>query len=307
MRLAALIGLIAAPAAALQLEFPGVAHPSAEIFSPAGSYFMPVDRYVDGPVYGVTTEGSVSRMAWRVGSGGFTTLQILAPLRDQIAKSGFEILFECEAKECGGFDFRYQLDVLPEPEMHVNLGDYRYLAAERWSEDGQPEYAALIVSRSANTGFVQLTTIGPTQVAATVTTSTKAPPPTTEIAGPVGTQLERTGHATLDDLVFQPGSARLDEARFASLQSLADYLATRPDRTVMLVGHTDSDGALDKNIELSRRRAQAVMDTLVFELGVSPEQIAAEGVGYLAPIASNLTAEGRTLNRRVEVILTSTE
>ena len=47
--------------------------------------------------------------------GGQTTLQILAPLRDQLSEAGYEIIFECAANDCGGFDFRYALDLLPEP------------------------------------------------------------------------------------------------------------------------------------------------------------------------------------------------
>lgn len=304
----ALAVLSAAHAQAMTLELPGLAAPVAEKSNASDSYFLPTAPFVEGPGEGVIAEGQVHQQSWKLGSGALTTMQILAPLRAQLADAGFETLYECEARVCGGFDFRYQIEVLPEPDMHVNLGDFRYLAAQRQG-DAAPEYVGLIVSRSANAGFVQLTSIGATSATPNITSSTKAPPARTaaSTAGPVGTQLELAGHATLDDLSFKTGSSELGSEQFASLANLATYLAARPDRQVMLVGHTDAEGALDSNIALSRRRAAAVLKQLVYTHGVSPAQVSADGVGYLSPRASNLTDEGRTKNRRVEVILVSTQ
>ena len=294
-------------ARALSLEFPALATSVAEQLVPGDSYFLPTAPFVDGPVTGIYAEGAVRQQSWRVGNGSLTTLQLLAPLRTQLTDAGFAPVFECEADICGGFDFRYQIEVLPEPDMHVNLGDFRYFVARRETE-GKPEYVSLIVSRSANAGFVQLTSIGAAQDVAEVTTSTKAPPAQIALAnaGPIAQQLETRGHATLDDLTFDTGSSTLGSDNFASLASLASYLVDRPDRTVMLVGHTDAEGALDTNIALSRRRAAAVVERLIQQYDIPVDQISADGVGFLAPRASNLTADGRTQNRRVEVIVTST-
>ena len=305
--LAAISALALTPAAlpAMTLEFPGKSSTLAESGAANDSTFLPTARYADGPVEGITAEGYISIQSWRVGEGDLTTLQLLAPLREQLDNAGYELLFECETKICGGFDFRYTLDVLPEPDMHVNLGDYRYLLAQR-IEDGEPDYAGIIVSRSAKAGFVQLTRVSQS-TSRSITTSTKAPPPTTVAAGPVDEQLEAKGHATLGALSFKTGKSELSDESFASLSNLANYLASRPDRTVVLVGHTDSEGSLEGNVALSKKRATAVMQQLIEKYGVSAEQVSADGVGFLSPIASNLTAEGRSQNRRVEVILTSTE
>ncbi len=72
------------------------------------------------------------------------------------------------------------------------------------------------------------------------------------------------------------------------------------------MGHTDASGSLAANIALSERRAEAVADALVDRLGADRGRIVAEGVGFLSPIASNQTEEGRQQNRRVEVVVTST-
>lgn len=235
-------------------------------------------------------------------------MQLLSPLRDRLQDEGFAPVFECEDTVCGGYDFCYRMDVLPEPDMHVNLGDYRYLVARRAGDRDEDEYVGLIVSRSANAGFVQVTHIGAPTSDRANSTSTKAPGSrvVAVLPGPIGQQLESMGHASLNDLYFEIGSSKLGADKFTSLAGLADYLTKNPDRTVVLVGHTDADGALDSNIALSRRRAAAVVTWLIRKYDIPADQISADGVGYLAPRTSNLTNEGRTRNRRVEAILTST-
>jgi OOP family OmpA-OmpF porin len=111
------------------------------------------------------------------------------------------------------------------------------------------------------------------------------------------------GHAILPGLAFGTGSADLGEGQAASLEELAAFLKANPDARVALVGHTDATGSLEGNTALSRRRAQAAVDYLTGRHGINAARISAEGAGYLAPVASNLTAEGREQNRRVEAVL----
>jgi outer membrane protein OmpA-like peptidoglycan-associated protein len=265
-----------------------------------------------GKVPMLSAEGTVLRAAWRLPDNSSTTLTLLSGLRAQLAADGYAMLFECDAPACGGFDFRYLIDVLPEPEMHVDLGDFRYLAASRKAAGGTA-YTILLVSRSSASGFVQVTEVlPPGEASATLPPAAiTRPAQPSDPAAPAAasdfvTALEQTGSVALDDLVFPSGSASLATGSFASLQDIADYLGAHPDRRITLVGHTDATGALDANTALSRRRAQSVADRLTGDYGVARAQISAEGVGFLAPRASNLTEDGRTRNRRVEAMLTST-
>ena len=300
--------LCAATAAqGLTLEFPMSAKSAAAERDQLASYVLPVGPARAGDVPVLSVEGQVLREAWHLDSKDATTLQILTPLRDQLSAAGFDTLFECDTQECGGFDFRYGMDVLPEPAMHVNLGDFRYLVAQRQTVDG-PEQISLLVSRAGQMGFAHVVHVGHNEIKTqpTVTASTKSAP-TVELPTDLGGQLETVGRVVLSDLNFATGSSALDGVQFASLHELAAYLQDNPTRRVVLVGHTDAEGALDGNIALSKKRASSVRDWLITELGVPSEQIAAEGVGYLVPVASNLTNDGRDLNRRVEAILESTE
>lgn len=298
-----------APAAAA-LDLPAPAVQTADRLSDHDSHAIAISGYHDGAMDRIVAEGLLHQRAWRVDTPGISTLDLLAPLRNQLVADGYEILFECDDNACGGFDFRFETDVLAAPAMHVDLGDYRYLAARRPDADA-PDYVSLLVSRTSKAGYVQMTRVGAIETRMAVSATTKAPdivetpaPAPAPMPGLVA-QLQGTGRATLADLRFETGSADLSDGGFASLDDLAGYLTADPARRVVLVGHTDAKGTLDNNIALSRRRAAAVADRLVEDYGVGPDQISAEGIGYLAPLASNATPDGRTQNRRVEAVLLS--
>lgn len=294
-------------ALAVTLDMPGNATLTAEDVAGLDSYAMPTAGWTPEGLPVLTGTGEVRQQAWRIYAPGLTTLQLLQPLEDQLTAAGFEVLFTCTDDACGGFDFRFATPVLPAPAMHVDLGDYRYIATRR-TTDGQTELLSLLASRSSAAGFVQVTRVGTPDgapVAAAEAPAIRAVAPT--ITGDLAQELETRGRFILADLAFETGSAQLGDATFASLRDLADYLRTNPDRTVALVGHTDSVGSLDGNIALSERRAGSVLERLVTTYDIPRRQLEAEGMGYLSPVASNLTEAGRDANRRVEVIITSVE
>jgi OOP family OmpA-OmpF porin len=300
---------IAAPAlAAPTLSMPPEASRTVEDSRALDSFALPIGPWQNGHIETLATEGEVTRSAWRIRQPGTDTLALLSDLRGQLQAEGFEILFECKTDRCGGFDFRFGIPVLPEPEMHVDLGDYRFLAARR-ADDPEPDYVSLLVSRSSDSGYVQMWRVGPvlgstTALAATATAPVKSSIPATP--SDLAETLVQKGKIVLSDLSFASGSTALEDGQYTSLAMLADFLKANPDKTVALVGHTDAEGSLDANIALSRKRAQSVLGQLVTVYGVDSRQISSDGVGYLSPLASNLTEDGRTKNRRVEALITST-
>ena len=162
-----------AAAAALTLNFPVPARQTAMDVTPEGAVALPVAAYAGGTVETETGEGRVTLRAWQLPGRSLTTAQLLAPLRDQLLRDGYEIRFDCTDRTCGGFDFRYSVDLLQEPDMHVDLGDYRYLVAANPDVDGT-ELVSLMVSRSASAGYVQLTRVSTENAPQSVVTSTKS-------------------------------------------------------------------------------------------------------------------------------------
>lgn len=107
---------------------------------------------------------------------------------------------------------------------------------------------------------------------------------------------------SLEDVLFQTGSATLRPGAAARLEPLADYLDANPGVRLRIDGFTDSVGTDAANLTLSRNRARAVANALT-TMGVAPRRMQMYGHGEATPVASNGTAAGRQLNRRVEVSL----
>jgi outer membrane protein OmpA-like peptidoglycan-associated protein len=106
----------------------------------------------------------------------------------------------------------------------------------------------------------------------------------------------------LDSVLFATGSATLKPGAERVLGRVADLLNEYPDRSVVVEGHTDSQGSESYNLMLSRSRAEAVADTLRMN-GVAANRVETRGLGEGAPVAPNENAAGRQQNRRVEIIL----
>jgi outer membrane protein OmpA-like peptidoglycan-associated protein len=105
------------------------------------------------------------------------------------------------------------------------------------------------------------------------------------------------------DILFATNSTALTGSLQNDLRNLAGSLNRYPNSTVNVIGHTDNQGSAAFNQDLSQRRAQAVASVLI-NSGVNPGRIRSIGRGEDQPIASNLTPEGRQLNRRVEIVIT---
>jgi len=107
------------------------------------------------------------------------------------------------------------------------------------------------------------------------------------------------------DILFAVDSASLRPDLRRDLGALASNLQAYPDTTVDVLGHTDNSGDAGYNQNLSQRRAEAVTGVLI-ENGISSTRLRAIGRGEDAPVASNLTDEGKAQNRRVEIIIRPT-
>jgi outer membrane protein OmpA-like peptidoglycan-associated protein len=104
-------------------------------------------------------------------------------------------------------------------------------------------------------------------------------------------------------LSFPPGQAVIQTKYYTLLRQVQEALSIFPDNNIVIEGHTDSTGSDDLNLRLSRERADAVAQYLIANLGMSESRVKAVGYGKNRPIANNETAEGRALNRRIDVVI----
>ncbi|NNU79180.1 OmpA family protein [Halovulum dunhuangense] len=298
---AALLFVPPATAQETPLALPEGTVETARLVEDPGSVRLPTGRHGADDTPGITLEGRVLIRTWRIPAGSGEPLSVLRGLRPQLESAGYRPVFECESEGCGGFDFRFANRVLPAPAMEFDLTDFRALTARR---DGA--HIGLILSRSPRGGFVQAIEVTEAAEALPVLRVPEASG-LTGAANPsstddLGARLRQEGRAVLERVAFAPGARRLEAEAIAALEPLAALLRADPALSVILVGHTDNEGGLAANIEVSRIRAEAVRRALIESHGIPAERLSAEGAGFLAPRASNTTPEGRALNRRVEVI-----
>ena len=114
----------------------------------------------------------------------------------------------------------------------------------------------------------------------------------------------------VDKILFNSGSAQINQAGQKSLLSLADTLKQAPEQTIVVEGHTDNVGlgetlrkVFPSNWELSTARATSVVRFLQDQAQIDPERLSAVGYSYYKPVADNETEEGRAQNRRIEIVL----
>jgi outer membrane protein OmpA-like peptidoglycan-associated protein len=121
-------------------------------------------------------------------------------------------------------------------------------------------------------------------------------------AASMARDLATSGRTAVYGIYFDFDKADVKPASAPTLTEIARLLRDDPELALFVVGHTDGIGGYDYNLDLSRRRAQAVVGALVNDYGIGRERLRPAGVGPLAPAAPNATEEGRSRNRRVELV-----
>ena len=114
--------------------------------------------------------------------------------------------------------------------------------------------------------------------------------------------IEEGSALVLENIFFEFDKTELLPESYVELNKIADFMLENNINRIDISGHTDSEGSDAYNQKLSEGRAQAVVDYLISR-GVHPVSMEAVGYGKSSPIDTNLTEEGRAINRRVEFML----
>lgn len=102
---------------------------------------------------------------------------------------------------------------------------------------------------------------------------------------------------------FALGQDLPQEELMQNLNVVGRHLADNPFSTALIQGHADSTGQAAANVQLSRRRAESIKQYFILHWNIAPERLEIEALGDTVPLADNATAQGRALNRRVELFL----
>ncbi len=241
------------------------------------------------PVDARRLEGRATRIAYRTGKGP-SIIEVARNFENQLAKAGFETLLVCDTDACGGIPFVEAVDVLPIPQMWIDGFNYRYYAGRR-VQGGRETYVSVLVSMNNDDIYTQLTAVDLGAIENKMVD-----------AAAMAKGLGENGRIALYGIYFDTDKVVVKPESRPTLDEIAKLLQSQPRLNVFIVGHTDSQGTHDYNVTLSRRRAEAVAAALIQNYNISKARLSTAGVGFLAPVRSNATEDGRALNRRVELV-----
>lgn len=256
-------------------------------------------------------EGKVWRLTYEVPKNR-STLEIIRSYQTELTKAGFKILYQCTNRECGGplpkvpppvFGTRYVPDVHAGAlsDLLMKRGgltvygsvsdDQRYLAAHLPRAEGDVYVSALALTINVPHARLDVIEVKPLKSSlVTVNAATMA------------TDISSRGSVALYGIYFDTDRAEVKPESRPTLTEIATLLKQNGKLELIVVGHTDNNGTLDYNLDLSLRRAQAVVGALASDFGVARSRLEPRGVGFLSPVAPNTSEENRSKNRRVQLL-----
>ncbi len=290
-----------------------------EVVFPTGPYDSKARQYRST----IKVEGQWTRILYLYPED-ISTLAVFRNYEKELRAKGGKFLFTCVEEKCqphhykGIFDsFIKNLFWTTKRRPKGNPTDFleflfnepvdlRYLLAQVSHPEKGEIYVSLLLAKEASgipsgirwatsrvLGFLEIVEVEPLETGKVKITLT----PET-----ISRNIKTSGHVKIYGIYFDFGKAEIKPESRSTLDAIARYLRDNPDVKLYVVGHTDSVGEFDYNMELSRRRAESVVRYLVEKYGIKANRLKPYGIGPLAPVASNDTEQGRARNRRVELV-----
>ncbi|WP_029987870.1 MULTISPECIES: OmpA family protein [unclassified Serratia (in: enterobacteria)] len=246
-------------------------------------------------------EGKITRIAYTI-DGKKSALEVYRNYQNALQASGFKTVFECKNNEqCGE---RFQSFVSDSGKIcRTSRGDFSFGG----------KYNVVLAKKEAPTGDVYVfldimqdesKKITPVCLQVVETTPMQTDQVKVNVLDVSAMQkaLNESGKVAVYGVYFDTDKAEIKTESKPALDEMGKLLRDNPKLKVYVVGHTDNQGNLASNIDLSQMRADAVVKTLVSSYQISADRLSAKSVGPLSPLTSNDTEEGRAKNRRVELV-----
>lgn len=256
---------------------------------------QPVARSVEGRIN--------NRLYWA--PKGTSALEIFRNYQQSLQAAGFETMFSCETQQCEKQNVQNKVKEFPRVAKWVETD----ATVDATFDSGiQPAFHYLSARKQAGAGFiyVQVAMAGAGRVRQFVQVIEPAQAALGKVAvdaKAIGAGLQRDGKIALYGVNFDTNKAVLRADSAPQLESMAEALKAQPGMKFLIVGHTDNQGDIDANLALSQKRAQAVVEALTGKYAIPAARLSARGVASFAPVSTNASEEGRSRNRRVELVV----
>ncbi|UZE49740.1 OmpA family protein [Rhodopseudomonas sp. P2A-2r] len=281
-----------------------------------------MNNQVFKPAKELEVEGARTRIAYILPANR-SPLEVLRNYQDVVKAAGGEVLYQCKGDDCGadptrssaggGGDMSLLMYAVTEAQLKdaafsngacalaVEIDDQRFFAA-KIPQTGGEAYVTVQTYQVKNDLYCKAFNERTVAVVHVVEPKPREQKMVVVKADEMAKTIGSTGRVALYGIFFDTGKAELKPESAPTLQEIAGLLASDPKLAVLIVGHTDNQGAYDYNLDLSRRRAESVVAALTASFRADAKRLRAAGVGMLAPAASNDADDGRAKNRRVEVV-----
>ena len=262
-----------------------------------------------------TVEGKITRVAY-LAPYGKSRLEVQRNYQEALTKAGFTKKFSCDGDACGS-NTRIQtpfIDDALKMKQLKSYGEAGDLAFVVMNTNNDPHYVwgtltadGRDVAVSVFISVIDGSQAGPLYKRVGVFVETVEPKPmetgqVTVDAGAMKKGLAADGKIALYGVYFDTGRADIKPESKPQLDEMAKLLDADKAIKVYIVGHTDNQGAVDANVALSQRRADAIAAALVHDYKIDAKRLATKGVASYAPVATNDSDAGRAKNRRVELV-----
>ncbi|MEO7106688.1 MAG: DUF4892 domain-containing protein [Rhodoferax sp.] len=251
---------------------------------------------------------------------GKSALEVVRNYQQDLKAAGYKPTFECAGEACGSAEWirqGYFISTLVSGAYWSNIGDNSPAACGGGANVGDFRYALLDNPATGSTVAVAAWRPGilsaycdepeyqkrTSIVVVKMDAKAREQAMETLSASEMGKSLDSSGKVAVYGILFDTNKADIKPDSRASLDQIGALLKQQTSLKLHVVGHTDNVGTLPANMELSKRRAEAVVGTLVSSYGIARDRLTGNGVASLAPVASNRDEAGRAKNRRVELVL----
>jgi OmpA-OmpF porin, OOP family len=248
-------------------------------------------------------------------------LTVIRNYQNAAKAKGGKALYECQGQECGGGQ-RYPSwggggnqsigMLLWHPDKLTEKGNSPAGCAMRGVINEQRFTALEIPASKAHATVLAFNTKGDGECKAfngrtfvmvdTLETQAMAQTMETPSAEEMVASITTSGRVALYGILFDSGKAEVKPESKPTMDEIAELLAVNRSLKLLVVGHTDNVGGFASNLELSKKRADAVVAMLVSQYKVAPARLQAFGVSFASPVAPNADDGGRAKNRRVELV-----
>lgn len=275
-------------------------------------YFEPKNQKI--------VEGEHTRLVYLIPEN-VSPLEVVRNYQEEFKNKGGTILYECKEAECGGDPGRgstggggeMSLAMYLRPNEHIKdphfsngrCAQATYISGQRYTvgmfaETGtHVSVLAYTIKASASCRALDGRTIAVVDILQPKEREQKM---VTVKAEEMAQKISTKGSIALYGIYFDFNKADIKPESQPTLEQIAHLLKGDPGLKLLVVGHTDNVGSFSFNMDLSQRRAGAVVDALTGQYGVDRNRLTAVGVSFACPVASNNSEEGRAKNRRVELV-----